>query len=152
MELKKEIKSKFSSNLEKAMVNITFTASWKRDNMIKVFAPFNILPQHFNVLRIVKGRDPKPITPSEIKAVLVEKNRDLTRLVDKLVKLGYLKRENRPENKRIIDITITENGKETLEKMNEALRAFFGKIKGITEEEAKTLSDLLDKLRDIQYE
>jgi len=146
--IKDEIKqTNFRSSLEKAIINVLYTSNFYKAKSHEIFKEHNLLQQHFNVLRIVNGRKGKGISPGEILDVMLDKGRDLTRLVDKLVSMDLLTREKNDINKRRIDIHITENGKSTLKKLSNEVDKAFYKNPAITEKEAEKLSNLLDKLR-----
>ena len=149
MKIENAIKqSSFTNSYHKALVNLIFTANWVRDEQMKAFRQFGLLPQHYNVLRIVKGSMPRPIAPKDIKEVLVDKAGDLTRLLDKLEKMGLVKRNLCPSNRRQMDISMTDKGLQLLENLQEPLDLFTDKIrKNITEDQAEMLSNLLDDLR-----
>lgn len=150
MKIEQEIKqSKFESAQQKAILNIMYTANWLRDEQIELFRSFDMLPQHYNVLRIIKGKHPHPVSPSDIKEVMIDKGNDVTRLVDKLVKLKLVDRNLCAENRRKIDITLTKQGLKFIDDIAKKLQPKFKLIKDrITEKEANQLSDLLDKIRD----
>lgn len=150
MKFEKAIKqTKFESPQQKAILNVFYTGNWLRDLQAGYFKQFDILPQHFNVLRILRGRHPKPVSPGDIKEVMIDKGNDVTRLVDKLVKLELVSRDLCAENRRKIDIHITNKGLKLLEKMDKPLKESFSHIrKKLTDKEAELLSSLLDKLRD----
>ena len=125
-----------------------YTSNWMRDLQQKSFAPFGIKAQHYNILRIVKGRKGNPVSAGEIKDVMLDKSPDLTRLIDKLVDMNLLDRQLCPENRRKMDITITENGLEFIEKINNASKSMFQDWKKrLSNDEAEKLSLLLDKVR-----
>lgn len=149
MKIEKVIKqTKFESSVQKAFINIIYTANQLRDMQKEIFEAYDILPQHYNVLRIIKGKHPKPISPGEIKEVMLDKAPDITRLLDKLVKLGWINRNTCMDNRRKIDITLTQKGLNKLEKINRIVKAKIKKMqKNINEKEAEVLSDLLDKFR-----
>ena len=149
MKLEDEIKqSKFESNYQKAIINIIYTANWVRDQQMEVFKAFDVLPQHYNVLRIIKGKHPNPCSPGEIKEVMLDKGNDVTRLVDKLVKKGLVKRILCESNRRKVDITLTEKGSTFLKELNDPMKKQLSVMKkNISEKEAAFLSNILDKLR-----
>ncbi|NUM49762.1 MAG: MarR family transcriptional regulator [Flavobacteriales bacterium] len=149
MKIEEAIKQNtFKNNIQKALVNLVYTGNWLRDIHEKTFKTFDLLPQHFNVLRILKGKHPNPVSPGEIKEVMLDKGHDLTRLLDKLVKQGLVNRKTCNENRRKIDITLTEKGLSKLEEMNKSLDNNTLPINHhVSEKEALLLSDLLDKLR-----
>lgn len=150
MKFEKAIKqAKFESAQQKAILNVVYTANWLRDQQADIFKPFSILPQHFNVLRILRGQHPKPVSPGDIKEVMIDKNNDVTRLIDKLVNMELVSRHLCAENRRKMDVHITSKGLKLLEKMDAPLKEAFKDIrKKLSEKEANVLSDLLDKLRD----
>lgn len=150
MKIEQAIKqSKFESPFQKAVINIIYTANWLRDQQTELFKQHDILPQHYNVLRIVNGKHPKSVSPGDIKEVMLDKGNDVTRLVDKLVKMGFLKRSLCEENRRKIDINLTDKGVKFLKEVNEPMRKQYHNIKKVlSEKEAETLSNLLDKLRE----
>lgn len=149
MKIENAIKqSSFTSNYHKMLINLMYTGNWLRDEQMKIFKQHDLLPQHFNVLRIIRGSIPGPIAPKEIKEVLIDKAGDLTRLIDKLEKKELVKRNLCPSNRRKMDISITDKGLQLLEVLNEPMEAFTRKIQqNITEDQAANLSDLLDTLR-----
>lgn len=141
--------SKFESGYQKALINIIYTANWLRDGQTDLFREHDILPQHYNILRIIKGKHPQPASPGQIKEVMLDKGNDVTRLIDKLVKKGLVKRHHCEANRRKIDINLTEKGIEFLKKLSEPIKKQSTAIrKNISEKEAVQLSDLLDKLRE----
>ncbi|HEY0612791.1 MAG TPA: MarR family transcriptional regulator [Chitinophaga sp.] len=149
MKIEEAIKQgRFGSNFHKAVVNLIYTSNWLRDAHTEVFKKYGILSQHFNALRIIKGRHPKPVSAGEIKDVLLDKASDVTRLLDKLVKQGYVKRQLCEFNRRKMDITITPKGLQLLEELEAPLSAFYEDLgTRLSAEDALVLSDLLDKVR-----
>ena len=72
MKLEDEIKqSKFQDEWQKALLNILYTGNWLTDNFMNIAKKFGINDQHYNVLRILRGKHPKCACPSEIKQVLI---------------------------------------------------------------------------------
>lgn len=138
----------FSSSFEKAVVNLLYTHNWYRDKYQAAFSAFGLKNQHYNVLRILNGSKPNPISPGEIKAVMLDKAPDLTRLLDKLVKLGLVDRHLCPENRRKMDVFITEKGIGVLKEITNKQQMIQRELEvGISPKEAEQLSNLLDKLR-----
>lgn len=87
MEIEKEIKqSKFENLLQKAIINLFFTSNFIRDRILCILKDYDIQQQHYNVLRIINGQYPNPVSPGYIKEVMIDKGVDLTRLLDKLEK------------------------------------------------------------------
>ncbi|MCZ2102328.1 MAG: MarR family transcriptional regulator [Chitinophagales bacterium] len=148
MEIDKVIKQgKFKDNYQKAIVNLLYTSNYFRDIHQPIFKKYEIQGQHYNVLRILKGKYPDPVTPGYIKEVMLDKGTDLTRLIDKLKKKGWVERRICPHNKRQMDITITDLGVEQLTAMSKEMAIEDSQNIRMTPEEYATLSDLLDKMR-----
>lgn len=148
MKIEEEIKqSKFVSPVHKAIVNLMFTNGWFENQLRDVFKDHQLTNQQYNVLRILRGKYPESLNPSEIKAVMIDKNPDLTRLCDRLSTMGLIDRCIDGENRRKMNIKINEKGLEILEKIDPAMDAFHLSINNISEKEAEQLSQLLDKMR-----
>lgn len=136
----------FKNNLHEAMVNIHYTASWLMQINSKVVDPYNLSMQQYNVLRILRGQHPKSVTVKFIIERMLDKNSNASRLVDKLLVKGLVERTQSPEDRRRVDIKISDSGLELLKKLGHEFEDI-NKNLNITEEEARTVSDLLDKMR-----
>jgi len=149
MEIEKEIKqSKFENSLQKAIINLFYTSNFIRDRILNILKNYDIQQQHYNVLRIIKGQYPNSVSPGYIKEVMIDKGVDLTRLLDKLEKKGLIKRQLSLKNRRKIDINLTIEGLNLLNELKPKFNYLYDEIsKNINDEEAKQLSNLLDKLR-----
>lgn len=147
--IEEEIKQKaFSSNLQKAIVNIIFTASWLEGYHSQTFKPFGITLQQFNILRILRGISPKSATIRELTNKMVDKNSNASRLVDKLEAKGLVSRVVREEDRRKVDVSITREGLELINEVSKTLDArYLEHFEGMSDEELITLSNLLDKVR-----
>ena len=112
-----------------------------------VYKPFNITPQQYNVLRILRGRHPESVNPSEIKEVMLDKNPDITRLCDRLLGMGLIERSIDNINRRKMNIGITEKGFALLDQIYPLLSAQQSQIFNRSDIDFELLSDLLDQLR-----
>ncbi len=148
MKIEEELKQdKFTSAVHKAIVNIMFTDGWLSNHLRDVFKDHNLTPQQYNVLRILRGKYPEALNPSDIKAVMLDKNPDLTRLCDRLLTRKLIDRCIDGDNRRKMNIRITEDGLKMLNLIDPIMIDFNEKVSTISEEEATILSNLLDKLR-----
>ncbi len=139
--------SKFKDSFEKSLINIFYTANYFRDIHLEVFTAYKIQSQHFNILRILKGQHPQPISPGYIKDVMLDKGRDITRLIDKLENMGWVSRDNCNINRRKVNIKLTKLGLRQVNEINKKLAKTHDKIKKLTDNEYDLLSSLLDKMR-----
>ena len=149
MILQEELKmKKFASEYHRANLNIIFTGFWISDQFNAVLKQFGISEQQFNVLRILRGQNRKAVNLLSVQERMIQKMSNATRLVEKLKKKGYVCREICEENRRQVDISITDKGLKLLEELDTKVKLHEAKIfKNINEKEAKTIADLLDKLR-----
>lgn len=139
--------SKFEDNYHKAVININYTYGWLNNILRCQFERYNLTPQQFNVLRILRGQFPKPATVNLLKERMVDKMSDASRIVDRLVQKGLVSRCTNTRDRRAVDIRISDKGMEILEKMDSEFKTK-DFLKGrMSDEEAGQLSDLLDKLR-----
>jgi MarR family 2-MHQ and catechol resistance regulon transcriptional repressor len=133
--------------LQKAMINLIFTYHWYMERIAVFFKPFDITPQQYNVLRILKGHYPDAMSVGEVKTVLLDRSPDMTRLCDRLVQKGLIKRELNGQNRREVLLQISPAGIELLALIEPAMKEAAKEWDHLTPEEAETMSDLLDKLR-----
>ena len=148
MRIDEEIQSsKFENNYHKAVINISYTYSWVNNQTRSLFEQHNITLQQFNILRILRGQYPNPATVNLLKDRMLDKMSDASRIVDRLVQKGLVSRCTNTKDRRAVDIRISDKGLEILSKMDQEFKIKDILQNNLTEEEAETLSDLLDKLR-----
>jgi MarR family transcriptional regulator, 2-MHQ and catechol-resistance regulon repressor len=133
--------------LQKAMVNLIFTYNWQMEASAAFFKPFGVTAQQYNVLRILRGRHPQAVAVGDVKAVMLDRNPDLTRLCDRLLEKDLIERTVNGKNRREVLLTITEKGIRLLDEIEPAFADATKTWDNLTPEEYETLSDLLDKLR-----
>jgi len=149
MTIEEEIKqSKFRNVQQKAILNILFTSNWIQNKQKEFFEPFGITGQQYNILRILRGQHPNLISGAEIKSRMLDKNSDVSRLLDRLIGKNLVSKSQCPNDKRASDILITESGLSLLEKLDSSINNLDKKLNSLSEEEANQLSTLLDKSRD----
>jgi len=150
MKIEEAIKTrKFTTSREKALVNILYTYGWLFNKEKDSFKPFGITPQQYNVLRILKGQYPKSISTCDIKERMLDKNSDASRLVDRMFTNGLVERTVSEFDKRKVDIKISERGIDLLQRVIENRLMLENTASALSEEDAETLSLLLDKLRSV---
>lgn len=148
MKIEDEIKQtkKFKSEHQRLVVNIMFTSSWLYRTHGQFLKSFGISPEQFNVLRILRGQYPKCANNQLITERMIDKSSNSSRIVEKLKQKGLVDRKENKDDRRHVDITITQKGLALLEKIDLENNNVFLK-ENISEKEAAQLNDLLDKLR-----
>jgi len=148
MKLEKEIKqSKFRNEYHKLTVNLLFTYSWIHSFLAEKLSKYGITPQQFNILRILRGQYPAPSTVSLLKERMLEKISDTSRLVERLRLKGLLERTYNENDRRKVNIVINKKGLELLKEIDKIDPEVDHYLASLSSEEAKTVNDLLDKLR-----
>ena len=148
MGIEKDIQQeKFTNARQKAMLNIMFTYGWIIERIRDFLASEDITHQQYNILRILRGSHPQPLSTLQIRSRMLDKMSDTSRIVDRLIVKGLVKKGTCATDKRLVDVTITERGQKLLKKLDaqsDPIEAIMGSL---PEEEAEMLSSLLDKLR-----
>lgn len=117
-----------------------------REAIANSLKPFDISPQQFNVLRILRGQNDKPANLSTINERMISKMSNTTRLVDKLILKGYVDRITCPSNRRKIEISINTKGRTALGEMDVAMdKAEKDILKNMSKKELENLNQLLNK-------
>jgi DNA-binding MarR family transcriptional regulator len=148
MSLEQDIQqSKFQNEHEKVVVNLLYTSSWLHTLNAARLRKHDITPEQFNVLRILRGSHPKPLMLADITSRMIDKSSNATRLVEKLRQKGFVKREICENNRRQVDISITDKGMSVLKNCDHEEADWLAKLKNITKQEAGELNRILDKLR-----
>jgi Transcriptional regulators len=148
MKIEEEIQTnKFRNERHKATVNIVFTSNWITHILEKRANAEHITLQQFNVLRILRGQHPNPVTNSIVKERMLDKMPDVSRIIDRLVTKELVSRCRCSSDRRAVDVKITQKGLDTLAELEDRMLMMDVLQDNITEEECKQLNQLLDKLR-----
>jgi DNA-binding MarR family transcriptional regulator len=140
--------SSFRNEHHKAAVNLLYTYNMVSGSIQKILNEEGLTMQQFNVLRILRGQHPGPATNSLIRERMIDKNSDVTRIIDRLLKSGHVKRTLSRTDRRRVDIVITEKGMEALARIDKRNDELDSIMAALNEEEVRLLNGLLDKLRD----
>jgi DNA-binding MarR family transcriptional regulator len=149
MSLEQDIKQeKFPDEHEKVLINILFTASWLYNRNATRLKVHDITPEQYNVLRILRGSYPRALMLADVTSRMIDKSSNATRLVEKLRQKGLLRRDICENNRRQVDIVITEPGLELLKEIDQEAATWLESLRVISQHEASELNRILDKLRD----
>jgi DNA-binding MarR family transcriptional regulator len=147
MKIEDEIKQKkFKTASHKAVINLIYTANWLQSKQQDFFKSFGITGTQFNILRILKGQHPDSISATEIKSRMLDRNSDVSRLLDRLELKKLVTKKTCPEDKRSFNLYITDSGLELLKNIDKHEKTLPSPLL-LSEDEAAQLSDLLDKCR-----
>ncbi len=149
MKLEDEIKQTkpFNSEMQKLVLNISVTSSWLNSIIAEKLKPYDISPPQYNVLRILKGKYPECYCNQEITQRMIDKSSNATRIVDKLVDKRLVNRVEDRNDRRSVNIKITNKGIKLLEEIDKVPFSNNTKMKDFNEEKAKIMNEWLDELR-----
>ncbi|MBK8551459.1 MAG: MarR family transcriptional regulator [Ignavibacteria bacterium] len=148
MKLEDEIKQQsFRSEYQKLAVNLIFTGNWMSFNSHEMLKSFKLTTQQYNILRILRGQYPNPATVNLLIERMMDKMSNASRIVDRLEIKKLVERKLKPEDRRCVDVMITDKGLKLLDKIEEREKLFETKLYTLNLEEAMELNELLDKLR-----
>lgn len=116
------------------------------EQMKKIFDQYDITPQQFNILRILRGAG-EPLSTLQIRQRMLDKMSDTSRIVDRIVKKGFVKKNTCKTDRRLVDVIITDKGKKLLEKLDARSGEMDAILTNLTIVDAKALNDLLNKIR-----
>ena len=148
MSIEEDIKQgKALSPFTKAIINIIYTNSWIGQHHSELFKEFDLTIPQYNVLRILRGQNPNPATVNLIIERMLDKSSNASRIVDKLVSKGLVVRKQCPSDRRAVDVFISKEGLELLEKIDGVLQDWEDKMSKLSEKDYQLLNSLLDKMR-----
>jgi DNA-binding MarR family transcriptional regulator len=148
VKLELEIKqSKFKDEYHKLGVNIIYTSNWIVGQRSKHLKEFDLSPEQFNILRILRGQYPDPATVNLLIERMLNKMSNASRLVEKLRKKDLVERKTCPNDRRACDVFITKKGLGLLKKLDETEKEWIKSFSHLSGNEVKKINELLDKLR-----
>lgn len=140
--------TRFRNEYHKGVVNFIYTYNWLNERLKVFFEAEGITGQQFNILRILRGAG-KPISTLQIRQRMLDRMSDTSRIVDRMVIKGLVKKETCETDKRLVDVSITEKGRKLLEKFDlrqDELDAVFSRLDA---DEVAKLNAMLDKIRSV---
>ena len=145
-------RSAFASPEEEAMLNVHRTASHLSGPSQAYFKQFKLSPASYNLLRILRGHHQRGermgVRASEIGCQMVVRMPDVTRLVDRLEKMGLVSRSVDADDKRVKFVKITKKGLSLLERIEGGvLDLLHSQLGHMTKAQLTELSRLLELAR-----
>ena len=137
----------FRGPKQKALINLLYTYGWVIEKIKNFLAQEDITHQQYNILRILRGSFPTPLSTLQIRERMLDRMSDTSRIVDRLVAKELVQKVTCATDRRLVDVTITDRGRELLDRLDIDTYQLESIINLISDEEAETLSNLLDKLR-----
>jgi len=148
MKIEDEIKGHFRNEYHKGLINLIFTAKKLNQRFSSVLKTHKITEAQYNVLRILRGNK-QSVTSSigYIKERMLDRNSDVSRIIDKLYGLRYVDRKECPNDRRQKEVSITKKGLDILSKIDTSEKQVDTFLTNLNDSEIKKLNELLDKSR-----
>ena len=148
MGIEKDIhQANFTSSRQKAMINILYTYGWVLEKIKSFLSKEDITHQQYNILRILRGASPKPLSTLQIRERMLDKMSDTSRIVDRLVAKNLVMKSTCAADKRLVDVVITDKGQSLLSRIDSETDYVSMIMGNLSENDAEMLSSLLDRLR-----
>jgi DNA-binding MarR family transcriptional regulator len=149
MKIEEVIKSNVAlKDAKKVILNVMYTQNVVNDKFNEILKPYDLSGEQYNVLRILRGQKGNPANMCIIQERMLAKNSNTTRLIDKLLLKDLVTRNVCPNNRRKIEVLITQKGLDLLTeldpKVDEHEKLF---ANNLSEDEITLLNTLLEKYR-----
>lgn len=142
LKMKKDVPAR-----EELSLNLKVASNLLSNRMEKLTSGYGITASQYNVLRILKGVYPEGHPRCEIAPRMIDIAPDITRIIDRLEKQGFVIRDRTKEDRRKSITKLTEKGLNLIDKIKPAIdKEHKNATKNLTEEECKKLSALLEKM------
>jgi DNA-binding MarR family transcriptional regulator len=149
MGIEKDIQQEsFRNEFQKMGINLMYTANWLNERIGRFLMQEDITQQQYNILRILRGSE-VPLSTLQIRERMLDKMSDTSRIVDRLIVKELVEKAACKFDKRLVDITLTEKGLQLVNRLDQYNDQIDAILKGVTESEAKTINQILDKLRSL---
>lgn len=151
MQLEKEIHQvrPFRNDFHKATVNVIYSGKWIVQFISDVLKPYKLTLQQYNILRILRGKYPEVISVTYIRDRMLDRMSDASRIIENLRKKELIERSIAGDDRRRMDIVITEKGLHLLEEIEKENERMDKHLSSLSDQEVVQLNFLLDKLRNI---
>lgn len=137
---------------EEAHLNILRTAARIDEPFERLFRQHGLSPPLYNVLRIVRGVTVggrgEGVPAGEIGPQMITPSPDVTRLVDRVEKLGLVTRRRSDADRRVVLVKLTPKGARLLKKLDPLMdQRLRDSLAHLSRAELRTICDLMHKVR-----
>ena len=147
MKIEKELDGRFRNANHKALINLIYTSNQLHYSFIHLLKSHGLSSQQYNVLRVLRGFGSKARSIDFLRKRMLDKNSDMSRIVDRLYIAGLIERVENEKDRRKKDISISGTGLKLLEKIDSHENEMDQLLNMLSPEEVDELNRLLDKIR-----
>jgi len=149
MKIEDEIKGRFRNEYHKGIINLNFTVKQLSTEFIKLLKKNGLTEPQYNILKVLRGfRSEGPCSIGFLKERMLDRNSDVSRIVEKLFEKGFISRTENSSDRRLKDVEITEKGLAILAGSDDFELKADTLLNNLTLDEVNQLNKLLDKIRD----
>jgi len=149
MSIEDELKGRFRNEYHKGLINLHFTSKLLIYSFEKTLKQHKITELQYNILKVLRGNISEgPLSIGFLKERMLDKNSDVSRIIDKLLTKNLIKRAENPIDRRQKNIEISESGLSLLGNMDSCELKVDALLSKLNETEIKELNRLLDKIRE----
>lgn len=150
MTIEEEIKqNNFASSYEKLAFNLIYSCRWLETFLKKNFAEHDLTMQQYNILRILRGSAPAPLSTLQIRERMIDKMSDTSRIVGRLMLKQLVTKHSSKRDNSLVEVYITPKGLDLLKRLDDIDHKIAEHFNRITENEALLISDLLDRMHSV---
>jgi DNA-binding MarR family transcriptional regulator len=148
MRIEEEIKAPFRNDFHRLITNLTFTVNHLNYQFLQQLKKHKLTEQQYNILTLLGSfSSAGPVSLGFLKERMLDKNSDVSRIVDKLFEKGLVSRQENHSDRRQKDLSITEKGIALMSGMGYCEKETDKLFQNLTLDEVRQLNLLLDKLR-----
>lgn len=139
---------RFDSRAQEAYLNLWRTYDRLRVEEERLFGEFDLTPQQYNALRLLRGARPDGLRTLDLADRLVSRSPDITRMVDYLESRGWVDRSRPPQNRRVVLVILTEAGADLLRRLDRRVgECHQHQLGHLSDEQLRSLIALLREAR-----
>ena len=138
----------FVSLEQEVYLSLLRTTSELSHAVDQFFRPFGITSSQYNVLRILRGAGADGLCRNEISERMVTATPDMSRLLDRMEKAGWVTRERAEDDRRQVSTYITKSGMDLLAKLETPTNDFVMRLfAGAAVSDLKIVLKVNDRIR-----
>lgn len=137
------------SEYQKGIANLVLTYNHVITQLETFIGEYDLTLPQYNILRILRGQHPQPSTNNLIKERIIHRNSDVTRIVDRLISKGLVDRSGCCDDRRKVDILISQEGLRILNEIDGRIEVIERLLSGLDSGEIVAFNKLLDKIRTV---
>lgn len=137
---------RFKHNYHKLAINLMYTTNLMESFLKDLYKREDLTLQQYNILRILRGSKPQPLSTMQIRERMMDKMSDTSRIVDRLLLKKLVTKKVSADDQRLVEVRITEKGITLLKKLDNVEDEIAKFLGNLSDKEAGKISDLLDKI------